>query len=41
MLLRGTFESVHKGSDVYDPLRTHVFVYDVHKGVMEGPLDSC
>ena len=30
-----------EGRVEYGPLRTHVFVYDVHKGVMEGPLDSC
>lgn len=32
-------EPVCLGSLEHDPLRTHVFVYNVHKGVMVKPFD--
>ncbi len=39
MYTRGSLQCVYgnKGSVVYDPLQTHVFVCNVYKGVMDEP----
>ena len=33
-------KAIHMGSVVKGPLRTHVFICNIHKGVIENPYDT-